>query len=179
MLHGIVSQNGGFIDVKSRPGEGSTFEIHLPKAFSTGRLSRPLDVPSSPAEERAHSQPSGVEMILFVEDEEANLRIGQRILERAGYTVLPASGAAQALEILEKTDRTLHLMICDVALQKMSARELVEAVRRRFPEVGVLFVSGYPEDMVLDRGWIQEGQRFLSKPFTRAQLLEAVGSLRR
>jgi len=177
MLHGIVSQNGGFIEVRSRPGEGSTFEIHLPKAFSTGRISRPIDVASPAGRERAPSQPTGVELILFVEDEEANLRIGQRILERAGYTVLPASGASAALEILEKTDRTLHAMICDVALQKMSARELVEAVRRRFPDIGVLYVSGYPEDMVLDRGWMQEGQRFLSKPFTGAQLLEAMRSL--
>ncbi len=108
---------------------------------------------------------------------EANLRISQRILERAGYSVLPATSASSALAIVEKTDRIVHTMICDVALQKMSARELVEAVRRRFPEVCVLYVSGYPEDMVLDRGWIQEGQRFLPKPFSGSQLLEAVGSL--
>ena len=175
MLHGIVSQNGGFIEVRSQPGAGTTFEVHLPKAFSAGRLARPVDLPVSDTGERS-SQPSGTEVILYVEDEEANLRIGQRILERAGHSVLPASSPSQALTLIEKAPR-VNTMICDVALQKMSARELVEAVRRRFPEVRVLFVSGYPQDMVLDRGWIQEGQRFLPKPFTGAQLLEAVRSL--
>jgi CheY-like chemotaxis protein len=177
MLHGIVSQNGGFIEVKSRPGEGTTFELHLPKAFSAGRTARPSEAPQPVTGERLPPSSPGVETVLFVEDEEANLRIGQRILENAGYSVLAASSAAQALAILEKTERPVHTMICDVALQKISARELVEAVRRRFPDVGVLYVSGYPKDMVLDRGWIQEGQRFLPKPFSGAQLLEAVRSL--
>ena len=176
MLHGLVSQNGGFIEVHSHPGEGSRFEIHLPKAFSTGRLSRQLDL-SQPAVVVPPPSAPGTETILFVEDEEANLRIGQRILERAGYAVIPVSGGRQALTVLERKDHVFHTMVCDVALQDLSARELVEAGRARFPAVGVLFISGYPEDMVVDRGWIPEGQRFLQKPFTGAQLVEAVRSL--
>jgi len=177
MLHGIVSQNGGFIEVHSHLGEGSRFEIHLPKAFSTGRLSRPLDMSLSASTQLPPAPVPGTETILFVEDEEANLRIGQRILERAGYAVIPASGGRQAIALLERKELVLHTLICDVALQDISARELVEVARGRFPALGVLFVSGYPEDMVIDRGWIPEGQRFLQKPFTGAQLTEAVRSL--
>jgi signal transduction histidine kinase/CheY-like chemotaxis protein len=179
MLHGIMSQNGGFIEVRSRPGEGATFELHFPKAFTTGRAPRPQE-PAAPrrgAQPPAAAAEPGPETILFVEDEEANLRIGQRILERAGYNVLPASGSRQALSSLGRTERPIHTVICDVALEEVSARELVVAVRERFPAVRVLFVSGYPEEMVVERGWIEAGSRFLPKPFTGAQLLEAVGSL--
>ncbi len=179
MLHGIVSQNGGFIEVRSRPGEGATFELHFPKAFTAGRTLRPqepvvprkVDAPPSAAPE------AGLEVILFVEDEEANLRIGQRILERAGYSVLPAAGSRQALSALATVEGPIHTVICDVALEGTSARELVLAVGERFPGVRALFVSGYPEEMVVERGWVDAGSRFLPKPFTGSQLIEAVRSL--
>jgi len=179
MLHGIVSQNGGFIEVRSRPGEGATFEVHLPKAFTTGRAARSRESSPFPAatEPSQDAPEPGAMTILFVEDEEANLRIGQRILERAGYTVLAASGSHQALSLLARVERPVQAMICDVALEGVSARELALAVRERFPSACVLFVSGYPEDLVVDRGWIDAGSRFLPKPFTSSQLLAALRSL--
>jgi DNA-binding response OmpR family regulator len=79
--------------------------------------------------------------------------------------------------LLARVERPFQAMICDVALEGVSARELALAVRERFPSACVLFVSGYPEDLVVDRGWIDAGSRFLPKPFTSSQLLAALRSL--
>jgi len=178
LLHSIVVQAGGFVETESRPGGGSTFRVHFPKAFSvkshaslTVRRSvePPVHVPVAPGESVC---------VLYVDDEEANLRIAQRVLEKAGFIVHAAGSAREALQILETGGiRTLHVLVCDVALRDLPVMELVHAVKKKFPDIRLLFVSGYSYNALMAQGLLQADQEFLAKPFSGERLVQTLNEL--
>jgi two-component system, cell cycle sensor histidine kinase and response regulator CckA len=164
--YGIVKQNHGEISVRSMVGEGSAFSIYLP------RIDEPSTIDSvHPA---THRGARGAETILVAEDEDGVRHIVTQMLRDQGYTVLPANGGAEALQIAQTHAGPLQLLVSDVMMPRMSGPELAQRLRGLRPEMRVLFVSGYTDGEIVREGELEPGTDFLQKPFTREQLANKV-----
>jgi len=164
-VYGIVKQSGGFIWVYSEVGQGTSFKIYLPQVADVAGGKR-----HSPTVAPAH----GTETILLVEDVEGLRKLTKRMLESAGYTVLTAANGEEALLMLERDDKPLHLMVTDVVMPGMSGRTLAEQFDATRPGMKVLYMSGYTDDVVVRHGVLDEGMPFLAKPFTAVELTRKV-----
>ena len=167
-VYGIVKQSGGNIWVYSEPGQGTTFKIYLPREISAKmavNASR-LAVVQTP--------PAGTETILVVEDEEAIRHIAQRILGEAGYTVLTAPAASDALLTSKAHQGTIHLLLTDVVMPQASGRALAERLAVARPGIKVLYMSGYTDDAIVHHGTLDPGTHFIGKPFSAADLTKKV-----
>ncbi len=164
-VHGIVTQSEGKISVYSEPKLGTTFKIFLPKADGAPSLiETPID------EEWGGPR---TETILLVEDEEATRVVIHRSLARAGYTVIDAQNGVAALSIADAHTGAIDLVLTDSMMPEMGGRELVRRLRERRPELAVLIMSGYTEELMPTT--LQGGnQLFIEKPFNIADLLIAV-----
>jgi two-component system cell cycle sensor histidine kinase/response regulator CckA len=161
-VYGIVTQNSGFITVHSEPGQGATFKVYLPRVGE--------EVPDAQAA-RAVQEPRGHgETILLVEDEPAMLEIGAETLADLGYTVLNVGTPGQALSVAQAHPGEIHLLITDVIMPGMNGRDLAEQLSKIRPGLRCLFVSGYTADIIARHGVLDEGVRFLQKPFSRLTL---------
>ncbi len=165
-VYGIVSQNGGFIDVESAEGAGTTFRIRLPRHLAEA-TSHGTDRP--PPTSRG-----GDETILLVEDEPTVLKLTQSMLSRLGYDVLCAGSPAEALEIAREHDGAIDLLVADVVMPEMNGRELAERLSEIRPGLRRLYTSGYPADFIANRGVIDEAVNFVQKPFSEAELAAKV-----
>ena len=170
MVHGIVTGAGGFVDVTSRPGAGTSFVIHLPaRAEETATVeAAALAVAATPAVAAPHDT-----TILLVEDEPALLALTGRLLRHLGYTVITAASPAEALALCEAREHPFDLLLTDVVMPGMNGRELAELVRRYRPGVAVVFMSGYPVDHASQRG-MPAGSHFIAKPFSVGALSSGV-----
>jgi PAS domain S-box-containing protein len=157
-VYGIIKQSGGNIWVYSEPSQGTTFKIYLPRVEKTATVYKPKA--SSPM------APGGTETILLVEDEEAVRTMVSKILRNKGYTVLEAAHSEEAFEISERHEGPIHLMVTDVIMPQMSGPELAERLAPRLPEMKVLYMSGYPDNTIVQHGVLEPGTAFLQKPFT-------------
>jgi PAS domain S-box-containing protein len=160
--HGIVKQNGGHIELVSRPGQGTTFEIYLPRA----------EAKHAAAETPPQSESSrrGNETILLIEDEEPVRRLCTHALEKLGYTVISAKGGGEGLELASRIEGSLDALITDVVLPDMRGPEVAERLRNARPDVAVLFISGYTHDAIARDGVLERSVNFLQKPFTMTKL---------
>ena len=163
-VEGIVAQSGGWIDVTSKPGRGSTFSVVLPCATET----------SLSAEVAARASPTGSETILLVEDEVSVGSVASRMLRDLGYTVVAVDGPEGALALDPAVFDTVDLLLTDVVMPHISGERLADILGRRRPTLRVLYVSGYSPDAVLHARVQQPNESFLAKPFTGAQLADAV-----
>jgi CheY-like chemotaxis protein len=166
MVYGAVSQNAGFIDVRSQLGHGSTFSVYLPRYEGTETEERPTDAVE------LRERPSGTVMV--VEDEIAMLQVVQRLLEANGYTVIAASTPNEAMAALDTNSASIDLLIADVILPEMNGRELSERVVAKCPRTKVLFMSGYTANALAPHGVLEKNIHFIEKPFTRKDLLAQV-----
>jgi PAS domain S-box-containing protein len=155
-VHGIINQSGGFIQVKSSIGQGTTFCIYLPQADEVV----PDPLPVVPATHLA----SGSETILLVEDEASVRELVQNVLRMYGYTVLTASSEA-VMQFTAKQLERVDLLLVDVVMPKFSGRELAYHLTNLRPSLHVLYMSGYTNDVVVRHGILESGVFFLPKPF--------------
>jgi two-component system, cell cycle sensor histidine kinase and response regulator CckA len=164
-VYGIVKQSAGFICVDSEVGRGSCFTIYLPLV---------ADEAESHCGHESTRPARGAETILVVEDVVALRRLMTRTLESAGYTVLSAGGGEEALQLLESPGQELDLMITDVVMAGMSGRSLAEHLRQTRPDVKVLYMSGYTDDVILRHGILEHEVAFISKPFGTGDLIRKI-----
>ncbi len=165
-VYGIVTQNGGFINASSEPGHGTTFRIYLPHHQGQVAGARQDDT-------AAITSGSG-ETVLLVEDEEAILRVAERMLQRLGYTVLAAGTASDGLRLAAAHASEIRLVITDVVMPDMNGRELIEQLQAVCPAVKRLFMSGYTANVIAHRGVLDEGVHFIQKPFSLKDLAAKV-----
>jgi PAS domain S-box-containing protein len=164
-VYGIVKQSDGYIWVYSEPGQGTTFKIYLP--LIEGTASSPT-IMAEPVRTRAG------ETILVVEDEASVRAIMKRALENAGYCVLEAGLASEAIEFLTRHAGRISLVLTDVVMPGASGPELANRIKKLAPSIPVLFTSGYPDGEIARRGLLEPGALFLQKPFTPTALVRAV-----
>ena len=157
-VFGIVRQNGGFINVYSEPGEGTTFKVYLPR-----HLGAPDRTESKPVAEMPKAQG---ETVLLVEDEKALLALGREMLEGLGYKVLTANTPQQAITLAGEYTGALQLLMTDVVMPDMNGRNLAEQIQALQPEIKTLFVSGYTANVIVHHGVLDKGVHFLQKPFS-------------
>jgi CheY-like chemotaxis protein len=161
-VYGIVKQNNGFISVYSEPGKGTAIKIYLP--------------PQRPAIlENKHSAGSGIargnnETILLVEDDRGILDITHNMLERLGYKVLPAQSPQEALALSKRHQAEINLLMTDVVMPGMDGKELAARLKAESPGLRTLFMSGYTAEVVVKHGILDKGVKFISKPFSVAEL---------
>ncbi|HTP58626.1 MAG TPA: response regulator, partial [Spirochaetia bacterium] len=162
-VYGIIKQSEGFIYCTSQPGSGTSFQVFLPRVFEPHSPS-----PRQPSPERAAH--AGV-TILLVEDEEALRRYCRSILERSGYAVLEAGSSEEALDVVRSTKPDLGLLLTDVVLPRASGPELGKKLRSLMPDLKILYMTGYSEDLVSRHEQFSPGADVLEKPFDAAILL--------
>jgi hypothetical protein len=167
-VYGIVQQSGGRISVDSEVGRGTAVHVTWPSVSTTLSSSVRSARPAA-----AH----GSETIVVVEDDPSVRRVTARALSRAGYRVLAASDGAEALESALRASSPVDLVISDVVMPGMSGPNVVDAMRKLFSKVKVLYVSGYTRDSMATRGVVDEGAEFVQKPFTADALLARVRSV--
>jgi len=167
-VYGIIRQSGGYLDVDSEVGKGTTFLIYLPRANEEEEEEEALDV----HEEKARDL-TGTENILLVEDEDAVRTFSERALSNKGYTVISADSGESALETYQNQgEGALDLLITDVVMPGMDGPTLAQRIRQDNPHLKIIFISGYTEDKLKD--YMGENIYFLPKPFTLKKLAEKV-----
>jgi two-component system cell cycle sensor histidine kinase/response regulator CckA len=186
-VYGIIKQTGGFIYVDSAPREGTTFRIFLPRHVASAEeaaaeRAAAAEVPAvtdvvaaaGRVKGAASADLTGQGTILLVEDEEGLRALNARGLASRGYTVLEAGNGLEAIDRLEKLDGQVDLVVSDVVMPEMDGPTLARELRRRNPDLKIIFVSGYAED-AFQKHLPDHGQyAFLPKPFTLKQLVAAV-----
>jgi two-component system cell cycle sensor histidine kinase/response regulator CckA len=182
-VYGIIKQTGGFIYPESEPGKGTTFRIFLPRHIPSEESVRP----EAPAIAGALAAASGLAQaasvdltgrgtILLVEDEEGLRALNARGLASRGYTVLEAGNGVEALDILARRNGEIDLVVSDVVMPEMDGPTLLKEMRKKNPNLRMIFVSGYAEE-AFQRNLPPEAEgkySFLAKPFTLKQLVAAV-----
>jgi len=162
MVQGIVAQSGGYIEVSSTVGLGTTFRVYLPAlaedAAGSGK-------PPSPA-----ATPGGGETILVIEDEASVRGFVSTVLEEYGYRALEAATADEALKILQMEGTKIQLVVTDVMMPHMSGTEFAARARKVWPDLKCVFMSGHSDDLVLRHGVTERGAAFIQKPFSPDEL---------
>ena len=167
-VYGIVKQHSGNIWVYSEPNNGTTFKIYLPvtekdhlnlkrNQFKTAVINR-----------------RGNERILLVEDNEQVLKLAASILKRQGYKLLIAKNGNEAGKIAASHDGSLDLLLTDVVMPGINGRELYHNILKKYPQIKVLYMSGYTNNIIAHRGVLEDGIKFIQKPFSNQTLLAKV-----
>jgi two-component system, cell cycle sensor histidine kinase and response regulator CckA len=179
-VYGIVKQTGGFVYVDSRPGEGTSFRIFLPRhrpeleaqPESQTVNGGPKETAAEPPKPRADLTGQGT--ILLVEDEDGLRSLNARGLRSRGYSVIEASNGIEAMEALDEKEGAVDLVVSDVVMPEMDGPTLLREMRKRNPNLKIIFVSGYAEE-AFDKSLPENEQfAFLPKPFALSALVEKV-----
>jgi two-component system, cell cycle sensor histidine kinase and response regulator CckA len=165
-VYGIVKQNNGYIMAYSEPGHGTTFKLYFPSV----RAASELRGPKSNQVEFV----KGCETILLVEDEPALRELARELLEANGYKVIEAERGEQAIRWVESSQASIDLLLTDVVMPGIGGKQLATRLLELRPGLHVLYMSGYTDDVINNRGVLSDKTLLLAKPFTRAVLLRKV-----
>jgi len=165
-VYGVVKQSGGYIDVFSNPGEGTSFVVYLPVVNEDVQAEKPNTDPSTSLR--------GAETILLVEDEENLRTLARNILQALGYTVYEAGNGKEALEFSETHKAPVHLLLTDIVMPGISGRVLAKQLLAQRPDMGIVYMSGYTGQTVGEQAVFEEGSHFIQKPFTRDTLARKI-----
>ena len=157
-VYGIVRQNRGFVEAESEPGKGAKLMVYLPRYDPGSRQKRKDERPR----------------VLLVEDERAIRKSSSYYLNRSGYETLAAENATEALKIMDEIEGMVDILVTDVMMPDMNGNELAKKLRRRYPEIKVLFMSGYAVADIFDAGGRPSEECFLQKPFSPKTLIERI-----
>lgn len=161
-VYGIVKQNNGFISIYSQPNEGTTFTIYLPRHTETVQQDDLPDTNEIPE--------SRGETLMVVEDEVPFLRLTRKILENLGYNILEASKPDLAIEKARQYSGPIHLLVTDVIMPTMNGRDLAGQIQQLYPDIKILYMSGYTANVIAHHGILKEGVNYIQKPFSNRDL---------
>jgi two-component system, cell cycle sensor histidine kinase and response regulator CckA len=168
-VYGVIKQSGGYIWAESEPGNGAKFEIFLPRVEG-----QPRELPQSVAPKtRTHEQRT----VLVAEDEPSLLKLTRKVLARLGYSVLEAPNGEEALKVAGDFHGKIDLLLTDVVMPGMGGPVLAQQLAARRPDTKILFMSGYTDGAIADRGVLDEGVFMIRKPFTQAQLTRSLDEI--
>ncbi|MBN2725405.1 MAG: PAS domain S-box protein [Deltaproteobacteria bacterium] len=167
---GITEQNSGYIDLISEVGKGSEFRIFFPST-ENAKSQQKLSTTTT----RADS--SGTETILVVEDDPMVRKLSEKILRKQGYNVISAASGIDALDTIKNNNYEIQVLLTDVIMPHMNGRELAEKILEIFPELRVLYTSGYTRDVIAKHGILESDINFISKPYSIRELGEKIRSL--
>jgi PAS domain S-box-containing protein len=168
-VYGIVKQHGGNIWVYSEIGGGTTFKIYLPLVN---------EEPESNGQSKEISLPPAESItVMVVEDEVALRKLVRKILERHGYKVLEVGDVDDTLEIVSRSTDPVRLLLTDVIMPKMKGTEVFKQIQAVVPDIKVLYMSGYTDNVIVRQGILKEGVQFIQKPFTAASLLGKIAEV--
>lgn len=166
-IFGIVQQNNGHIGVYSEPGHGATFKIYLPQDEGAIQTSTPID--DNP------QSLNGTETVLVIEDDEVVRKLVCETLSAHGYEVNEAQSGSDGIHFASSYDGALHLLLTDVVMPEMNGRQVYENIITIHPEIKVLYMSGYTDDVIDHHNINLDGKlNFLPKPFTVQQLMRKI-----
>lgn len=165
-LYGIIKQNKGYIWSYSEPGEGTTMKVYLPKA---------KEILETGDREEAHEGGlTGAETVLVAEDNDPVRDVTLKILDQFGYRTLEARDGEEAVRVSRDFEGEIHLLLTDVLMPGMSGKELSERLRSTRPDMKVLYMSGYTENIIMQKGLLPEDIHYIQKPFSFKALARKV-----
>jgi len=167
-VYGIVKESRGYTDVTSQPGRGSRFTVMWPRVLTQTGEAEPVAA--------SRAVPAACATILLVEDDEGIRRLVSAVLRDQGYEVLAATDGVEALQMLQLRKGGCDLLITDVILPRMKAAVLAQGARTMFPNITVLYISGYAGDMLVSHG-VDAQAAYLQKPFLPQAIIEKVAEL--
>jgi PAS domain S-box-containing protein len=171
IVYGVVKQVGGWVHVETKPGQGTTFEIYIPRAQeikASSEPEKPIDLASVPR---------GNETVLVVEDEDGIRELATDFLRSRGYKVLTAMDGNEALRIAAGHEDLIHMLVTDIVMPNIGGSELAKRLRQVRPQMKVMFMSGYPDHPALSLGSLDSQTTVLQKPFSLDKLGHQVRSL--
>ena len=165
MVYGIVKQNNGSVYVYSEPGEGTMFKIYWPATEEKKQTEK-----ATVSDEILY----GNETVLIVEDEEEVCRFASEALTSLGYNVYKADNGRVALELINNGSQKFDLIVTDLIMPELNGKEFIEKVRKFYPDVKVIYVSGYTDNHIVHNGMLEEGVNFIHKPYSVKTLASTV-----
>jgi len=165
-VYGIIKQSNGRIYVYSEPGIGTMFKIYLPLVDEEADLIDRSEVVGTTA--------GGAETILLTEDQEGVRNLSRRVLERSGYKLLIAEDSEDALTLAADYPDSIDLLLTDVVMPGKNGAELAQELLRLRPDISILYMSGYTDELLQQRGVLNPGIDLLQKPFSPQELAQAV-----
>ena len=164
--YGIIKQNDGYINAYSELGHGTTFKIYLPAVPEGTQETNTTSIDTN--------QLRGTETILVVEDEPSVRQVITRNLSKYGYSVLETANGEDALRLVDEFKSAIQLILTDVVMPRMGGKALVERLKKKLPNIKVLFMSGYTDNSIVHLGIVDPGIEFIQKPFYSGDLLKKV-----
>ncbi|NIR25493.1 MAG: response regulator, partial [Gammaproteobacteria bacterium] len=167
VVYGIISQHNGNISIYSEPGAGTTLKIYLPLVEKPS-----LKSPDIPVSRRSEAPATGT--ILLAEDDPAVRKLIRDILQSTGYAILEATNGEEALGQFRDHAEEIDLLLLDVVMPQKSGLEVFREIQERGATPKTLFISGYPRDVIKEKGLLPEGVYLIQKPVSPSSLLEAI-----